>query len=284
MDRPVIAKFIRDDGKEFIVDCEKYIIPTEDGITGLDLNSWTLTSKPLAFHYGSIITSAKFEGRPLGIKFYASSNELFERDLVRAFFNPLNTFELQLTYMGVTRWIMGRIESRPMPAKNVFEKIECTVGLFCEDPFFNSMEDKYKNLQEIQPMAGWPYMVSADNKQVYSKYVFGQYVRFDNDGDMDVKFACYMYFTGTVVNPVLYQGYRDKKFQLKDTFTENDIVFIDFDTMICLKNDQSCYNLVSYDSEQLLIPRGGTYLSCSASQGETLLQCTIIFNEKFAGM
>ncbi|MDO5329003.1 MAG: phage tail family protein [Coriobacteriia bacterium] len=283
MAREAIVKIVRDDGKEFLIDGNEYFL-TPDGLVGVDFADWSIYTEPLAFKDGSVVTGASFTGRPITLTFFDRKTEDMSREVVRKFFNARGLYVIYVTLNGITRWITGVIQTFAEPTDTNGKYTKCTVGIFCEDPFFNSMEEEWNDLQKIKPMFGFPYISTEEHPSVMSVYVFGEYVRFENNGDVDTSFAVFLYFTGNVTNPVIYQGYREHKFQLNGTFTEDDIVFIDFDTATVYKNGVSCWNLVDKDSELLEVPRGGTYLSSTAEEGEELLHCVVNYSEKYAGV
>ena len=130
------------------------------------------------------------------------------------------------------------------PTEVNYKETKCTVGLFCEDPFFKGVDGGGGEGRELDaeiPMWGFPYIATAGYTPVFSRYSYGEYVWFDNDGDVDATFNIRIKFDGTVVNPTIWQGYRDAgvKFELKGTFVSGDEVFVDFDKQILLKNGVS---------------------------------------------
>lgn len=286
-EKDVIVKIERSDGKQFVIDCTDYVIPS-DGLSGLDTATWDIYTQPLAFRAGAIVTGKNYSGRNIEIEFYTVSTDdlAVRRNLIRQFFNPRFNFTLYITYQGVTRWIEGVRDGFSLPSENTYKKLECKVGFFCEDPFFRNMDYFYKDLQTVEPRWHFPFVSTVDNPSVFSIFSFGKYIWFDNDGDEETQFTAILYFTDEVVDPVIYQGFQDanKFFKLKGTFTENDIVIIDFDYKVLTLNGEFAWNLMDKDSDLLSIPVGGEYLSCTAASGSSCLHCVVSYYKKYGGM
>ena len=100
MVKDIIFRYVRDDGREFVLDGTEYFIKS---IKGLDLGDLDLSTEPLAFRPGAIVSGMNKPGRPIVVEFQAFSSADEVREIVRRFFNPYNTYTLHITYKTVTR-------------------------------------------------------------------------------------------------------------------------------------------------------------------------------------
>lgn len=287
MAKQVIVKYIRDDGKEFIIDGTLFGIPN-DGIEGVDFAEWNVYKENLALKDGCTITGKSYSGRPITIKFRNKiiSNMDADRDNARRFFNPKHEFKLYITYRGITRWIDGVIDGVNIPTGNIYEPPEYKIGLYCADPFFKSTDSFGKDIAEVSPMWGWPWICTDEIKPVFSVFNYDPYIYIENDGDESAPLIARLTFDGPVTDPKIIQGYNEKYFQLNGTFTSDDILVIDFENGIVLRNGVKAFNLVNKNSQDLDIPIGLTLYSmgCSDPDDTILMHCYLSFYKRYGGI
>lgn len=105
-----------------------------------------------------------------------------------------------------------------------------------------SVENSKQDISSITAMWGFPFIATDSYSPVFSRFSFGDYVWFPNNGDVDTTFKATLRFIGTATNPAIYQGYRDQGvvFKLDGTFDKGDTVIIDFEHATCTKNGVNC--------------------------------------------
>lgn len=282
----VLVKFIRDDGKEFVIDGDTWKIP-EDGLDGFDFLDNDISTENNAQTDGSYKTGSRIPEKDRTVKFELMDSKLNDsmRQIVRSFFNVKRTFKCFLTYGGVTRWCEGEIYSLSNPTKNIYDRLEVSVTLLCPIPFMYSDDDFAENIAGIIPMLEFDLDITEEGVE-FDTFAFAQEVEIDNDGDFDTFCKAVMVAHGEVTNPILKKD--DKYIKLLDTLQADDVVEIDLVSMPpkVKKNGENIVRLVDRTSSftDMKFDVGLNTIGYDADNGSNLLDVTIYFNKRYAGV
>ena len=140
MDTDVIARIVRSDEAELVVD------ETDWGLTaidGADAAKYELFTEKNGFGDGDTLTGKRVAARDLELKaavMDAGRNaELRQR--AKRFFNPKYTYRVYLTYMGTTAWVEAELEAFQAPSKQIDLPQEFSVYFLATDPYWKSVDD-----------------------------------------------------------------------------------------------------------------------------------------------
>ena len=118
MDRDVIARFVREDGEQLLVD------ETDWGLTSIEgaaAPAYQLFTENTASGDGVVVTGKRVGARDLKLEaevMDTRNNDILRRRAV-AFFRGKTNFQIHLTYMGVTRWIAGELAAFDAPSSQI---------------------------------------------------------------------------------------------------------------------------------------------------------------------
>lgn len=282
MDENVIARFIRDDGEELIVDETDWGALT---INGADAASYEIFTEKKAVGDGDYVTGSRVKSRNLEIA--ADVMNPINNDTLRhhavSFFNPKHRFRIYLTYMGITRFIDGLLSAFQCPAQYIHTKQKFSCFFICSDPFFNDVDDFGQDIASETPRWGFPYMDHPTYKTLISVYNFERVVRFAYDGDVPTYFRAKITADGEVINPKLI---KDNSFvRLLDTLQAGDIVEIDFEQATITKNGENVLAKVDRASDfTVMMTPGDNTISFNADVGENVMHVRLFYNKKYLGV
>ncbi len=144
-----MIKLIRlSDNREFTIDSENSLWKATkiEGIDALTLNVYTETP---AIGVGEIVTGKHTGRRDINITAHRSSHKFISdaRDTIINFFNPDDTYKMEIEYNGKNLCIDGELLAYKLPTENIHRPLDLTFTMLCPDPYF------YKN----KSMAISPY-------------------------------------------------------------------------------------------------------------------------------
>lgn len=282
MDENVIARFVRDDGQELVVDETDWGALT---INGADAASYEIFTEKKASGDGEYVTGSRVKSRNLEIAanvMDTENNEILRHRAV-SFFNPKHSFRIYLTYMGATRFIDGLLSAFQCPAQYIHAKQKFSCFFLCADPYFNSVDDFGQDIASETPRWGFPYMDHPVYKTLVAVYNFERVVRFDYDGDVPTHFRAEITVDGEVVNPKLI---KDGSFvRLLDTLQAGDTVEIDFEQAAIAKNGENVLAKVDRASDfTAMMTPGDNTISFDADTGENVMHVRLFYNKKYLGV
>lgn len=126
--REVKLKAVRSDGQVFEYRSSDWDITS---LSGLDFPNIEIFKEDRGFGNGSIITGKRKQARDIDIiaREKNARNAPADRPVVVGFHNSNYTFDLHVTYMGVTRIAKGcQLQGVKCPTGNVFKALELTVS------------------------------------------------------------------------------------------------------------------------------------------------------------
>ena len=128
MIREVKLKAVRSDGQVFEYRSDDWDITS---LSGLDFPNLEIFQEDRGFGNGSIITGKRKQARDIDIiaREKNANNAPIDRPKAIGFHNSNYTYDLYITYMGVTRIAKGcELQGAKCPTNNVFKALELTVS------------------------------------------------------------------------------------------------------------------------------------------------------------
>lgn len=283
MDTTVILHFVRDDGREFIIDETDWGALTIDGASA---PSYEIFSESRAVGDGGIITGKRVGTRDFQVK--ANAMNLNNNDILRkqalTFFNPKQGYRIYLSYMSAEYWIDGTLSAFSCPNKHIWEPQELTAMFFCPNPYWNSVDGFGQDIASETARWGFPYMDNPKYGVLVSTYNFGREVTFDYDGDVPSYFIAELTADDTVENPKLI---KDNYFvRVLDTLRAGDKIVINFETARITKNGENIISKVDRTSNftDIIMSPGLNHISYEADSGDNNLHVVIQYYKKYLGV
>lgn len=125
------------DNKEFVIDGEdkEWRATLIEGIDALATNVYTETP---AIGSGEIVTGKYIGRRDITVTAHRSSliGISAARSIVMEFFNPDDTYTMEIQYNGRHLYIDGELLSYKLPTGNIYRPLDLTFTLLCPDPYF----------------------------------------------------------------------------------------------------------------------------------------------------
>lgn len=283
----VTVKVIRDDNKEFIIDNFLWKV-TSDGLDGWDMTGFSVNTENKAFGDGSFFMADRVPEKDRTIKAVLTNKNLSStmRQLTRNFFAQKHTYKIYLTYQNVTKWCEGRLIAFSLPTKNIHENLILQFTILCPQPFLLSVDDFSKNIAEINPKFGFPYVSLVGKSFIFSEYKFAKEVFVENDGDVETFIKVVIKAKGDVTNPVIN---KDEKFiKLLDKLKFGDVVVIDLtqEPAKITKNGLNIIRLTDRKSSltDIKLFVGTNAISFNAESGSNNMDVIIYYNKRYAGI
>ena len=184
-EKKVIIRLVRDGNVEFIIDGGGWRIPSDglDGFGSLD-NDITMNSN--AFGDGSQKAGERLGHKDRIVKALVGNskqNAVLRQQAIN-FFKFKHNFKMYVTYMGTTRWCEGSLYKLQVSEGNIYKPVTLQFAILSENPYYKSVDNFGKDIAEIIPMIGFPYMNTSKGMPT-GIYNFEKEVNIYNDGDVD---------------------------------------------------------------------------------------------------
>jgi len=156
----------------------------------------------------------------------------------------------------------------------------------CSSPYLNSKDDFAKNIASIEPMAGFPYLCTAEQGSPTGRFNFQKNVQVYNNGDIETYCKVIMDFKGEVLNPKFYVN--SNYVRIIDTLATNDQIIIDFTKRppAIHKNGSNinfkCDKQSNFFGMQLNI--GDNTIGFDADSGDDKMDVTVFYNNLYSTM
>lgn len=279
----VEMRFLRDDGMEFILGNEDWGILSLEGADSLETEIYTEAD---AMGEGEFITGEQVKSRE--IIFTADTRRLDElpakRQAVMAFFNRKRTFKLYFSYRGVTRWIEGRLAAFKCPTGNIHESVEVTGTLLCPEPYWKSVDEFGKDIANIIPSFGFPYMSPVGKGFTVGYSEFSKEVHIYNDGDVETQIRAVITAKDTVSIPAITKGTYGIYINVE--MQAGDIIEIDFGERSVSMNGKNIITKLQKTSSlvNMVLEIGDNIISYSAEDGDTNMAVNVYYNKRYQGV
>lgn len=284
----VLIKLIRSDQKTFVLGTGAWRILSK-GLQGIDFPNFSVYSDKNGVGDGALLSGKRIDDRDIQIKCRSvdpKSNQVI-RETTLSFFSPKYSYKLYITYQGITKWIEGELEALSCPSENIYRPMELTVKFYCKDPLLKSVDDFGKDIASIKGGFGFPYIECVTEKVIpcyASIYSYNHEVVINNDGDAMTYPRVTINFTGHAVNPKIY---KDNYYvRILGTFSEGDIVLIDFENCTIRKNGTNCIQYIDRSSTftQMGLELGDNKIGFSADDGDGNMAVYVYYNKLYLGL
>lgn len=283
MDNPVIARFVRDDNVELIVD------ETDWGVTGVDgaaAPTYALYTEDNASGDGVTVLGRQVKGRDLQIDAATMSTALNEplRDRVLEFFTPHRVYKVYLTYMGRTRWIAAELMAFKAPNDRIQKRQTFSAYFLCPGAYWQSVDDFGQDIAGEEPRWGFPYMDNPDHGVLVSVFNFSRSVVFDYDGTVPAYPVYTLTATGEVRNPKIIKDNAYVRLLL--TMQEGDVIRISTKPPRVTQEGQNILNKVDRTSRltDMIMTPGSNTVKYEAEYGDNELHVVINYNKQYLGV
>lgn len=166
-ERNVILRAVRSDGQVFEYNGDDWGLTSLEGV---DFPKFEISKADRGYGNGSIITGKRKEARDIDIKARErnAGNNLFDRPLALGFHNSNFTFDLYITYMGVTRIAKGcELQGSKCPSGNVFDALTLTVSYLHPESDLLGEASESTNFTAVDPTWHWSRVYTQGGSLIY---------------------------------------------------------------------------------------------------------------------
>lgn len=166
-DRTVLLTAVRSDGQVFEYEGDDWGVTS---LEGLDFPKFEISKADRGYGNGSIITGKRKEARDIDIvaRERNAGNNTLDRPLALGFHNSNFTFDLYITYMGVTRIAKGcELQGSKCPSGNVFDALTLTVSYLHPDSDLLGEASDSTNFTAVDPMWHWSRVYTQGGSLIY---------------------------------------------------------------------------------------------------------------------
>lgn len=278
--------FTRSDGRSFAFDDSPMGVTSLEGVDGPVTEVFT---EKQAIGDGDIVTGKRVAARPITI---SASNRVIAlnkqmRKIASAFFNPLYTFDVAITYQGSTRTAIDcEIKAIAIPTGNVHKRMEIKLTLFSPSGYLDGGGLNGVNIASVTPRLGWPWVSVVGVGHLYSLYNFSKAITIDNDGDGPTYIRAVFVATGKdpVVNPSLIKGSYHVK--VLAGINPGDQLEIDTEKRLVKINGVNVLHLVEKTSNWtgMRMDVGQNSFGFDADEHDNQLAVRIYYTKRFYGI
>lgn len=297
MNNKVYIVIKREDGQTFTInkgDSPDWKIPSK-GLEGFGQWDNDITTTNNAIGDGGIVSASRVAQKDRTIKAISRNPQLNDalRRRANSFFSPKYSYEVWITYMGLTRWFEGRIHKYKLPTENINKSMQLTVTFLCPSPYLKSEDPFGKDIAAVTGRIAFPYLCNMDpDHKMPSHGITGGTFNFatkiflDNDGDVDTYCRCIFEATGVVENPQLI--INGQYVRVIDIMGKDDVIEIDFtkNPPTVRKNGENyvghCDRTSAFDEMSLQI--GTSEVGYTADNGTNLLKVSIYYNKLYSAI
>lgn len=292
----VKARIVRSDGQELTIGDGEWRIP-KDGLENWANLTYNVYTAELPNADGSIVTSKRVSSVDRTITAECKGDDPDgSRAFAIEFFNPKYSFEVHMTYRGRTRWCKGEQIGFKASEGNIYQAPTITWTILCANPFMQSEDDFGKDIADIAPMMGFPWVSALPIKDgsvkganvgaVASVHTFAKSIDINNDGDVPSGMKVVMKASGKVVNPSIRLG--DGWAKVLTEMEQSDVIILDCTERMpsVTFNGANAMHLVDRKSSilNLRVGTGNTTLEYDADDGYQNLSVSVYWNKQYLGI
>lgn len=166
-ERNVILRAVRSDGQVFEYNGDDWGLTSLEGV---DFPKFEISKADRGYGNGSIITGKRKEARDIDIKARErnAGNNTLDRPLALGFHNSNFTFDLYITYMGVTRIAKGcELQGSKCPSGNVFDALTLTVSYLHPESDLLGEASESTNFTAVDPTWHWSRIYTQGGSLIY---------------------------------------------------------------------------------------------------------------------
>lgn len=283
----VLVKAIRSDSKAFLLGTSPWKI-LSDGLSGIDAPNFSVYSDKNGVGDGALLSGKRIDDRDVQIKCrnLDTANNASIRAAALSFFSPKYSYKLYITYQGTTRWADAELEAISCPSENVHRPMNLTLKFYCKDGFLKSVDDFGKDIASISAGFGFPYIECLTPLiPCYAGiFNFNQEVVITNDGDAMTYPRVTINFKGSVTNPKIYKN--NYYVRILDTFSQGDVVNIDFEACTITKNGTNWIQYIDRSSTftEMGLDLGDSTIGFEADDGDANMAVYVYYNKLYLGL
>lgn len=256
-------------------------------IDGLEAGDFQISSINNAMSDGSTVTGKKISQRNIDVAIETDNvdDPSYYREMFIKFFNPKYSGKLTVNFLGVERWINYEIVSMEIPLKNLFEDIECSFSLVCNEPYFSDMSDFGKNIASITPHFAFPLAISP--KKIMGYRTLKQDVLLTNNGDVDTGLIMqFIAKRGPVKNPTLIKKSTNEFMRIITDLNKGDVLLVNTNTRQknITVNGTRINHKIDRQSTYFSIDVGDNVLRYDADENYTNLDVRLYYTPKYLGV
>nr|DAF77967.1 MAG TPA: tail protein [Caudoviricetes sp.] len=166
-ERNVVLRAVRSDGQVFEYNGDDWGLTSLEGV---DFPKFEISKADRGYGNGSIITGKRKEARDIDIKARERNarNNALDRPLALGFHNSNFTFDLYITYMGVTRIAKGcELQGSKCPSGNVFDALTLTVSYLHPESDLLGEASESTNFTAVDPTWHWSRVYTQGGSLIY---------------------------------------------------------------------------------------------------------------------
>lgn len=166
-ERNVVLRAVRSDGQVFEYNGDDWGLTSLEGV---DFPKFEISKADRGYGNGSIITGKRKEARDIDIKARErnAGNNTLDRPLALGFHNSNFTFDLYITYMGVTRIAKGcELQGSKCPSGNVFDALTLTVSYLHPESDLLGEASESTNFTAVDPTWHWSRVYTQGGSLTY---------------------------------------------------------------------------------------------------------------------
>lgn len=292
---------IRDDGKTFVFDQSRWLIPS-DGLEGFGSVEYDVSTQDYAQYDGAALLNERIPTRDRSITAYPFFDYIEAREEATSFFIPRRAYEVHCTYMGRTRYFTGRQYAFDFTTGNVWKRPTLTWTCIALEPMWLSEDEKRFDLTMAAGKRGFSFCsyarrVSPTTEQPekhikgYIAGILSKEVKLSNLGHAEAYPRFEISATSEVVKPqiqvVSLSGEVVCSFDIDITLAGGDMLVVDFSmrpTAITL-NGKNISHKITYGSTLTAgIPVGDFTVEWSAEVGDAALAVVPSIRERYTSI
>lgn len=279
--------FYRDDGKTFKVgDSQPWKFLKNKVMDGFADFSGVVSQVENYSTDGGRIENVRLslKDRTLGLAYTNVANNSVARSAFKSFFIYNMSYNVYVTYMGVTRWARGKLYKMQMSDRPEDYLQTAIMTLRFENPYWLSTDNFGKDIASIIPMAAFPHISPVDIGITAGKFEFGQEVKIVNDGDANAYPVITIKAKGSVTNPSI--AINGAQVKIIDTLVTGDELVFNFESLppTIKKNGVNALGLADRTSnfDDMYFALGENTISYDADDGSINLSVAVKFYKKYA--
>lgn len=166
-ERNIVLRAVRSDGQVFEYNGDDWGLTSLEGV---DFPKFEISKADRGYGNGSIITGKRKEARDIDIvaRERNAGNNTLDRPLALGFHNSNFTFDLYITYMGVTRIAKGcELQGSKCPSGNVFDALTLTVSYLHPESDLLGEASESTNFTAVDPTWHWSRVYTQGGSLIY---------------------------------------------------------------------------------------------------------------------
>ena len=277
----------RSDGQTFAMD-DKPMGLLE--LKGVDAPAMEVFTEKNAVGDGDTVTGSRVASRDITLR--AKSRGGIKNAILRAravaFFDPQYTYDVDISYDGVTRTARDcRLRAVAIPSGSLYQPLDITATFLCPYGYLDGeggMDGV--DLNSITPRLGWPYVSMENAGMLFGVYNYDKTVVIHNRGSAPtwVRGVFTAMGPGTVQNPKLIHG--DAFVRVLCTMNPGDVVDIDTEKRVVRINGVNALNKIDKASSfgGMRVDPGYSVIGFDTDTNPDQLSARVYFQIRYLGV